>query len=63
MESPFETDSVEEVDVLLDFMLWSTPTSMIPSHATVREWMAIFERRGPEFAGAVAACREWLEPE
>lgn len=61
-KSAFETDSPKQIDMLLTFFLWECPTSMIPSHAMIKEWIEILERRGPDFASAVAACREFLEP-
>jgi hypothetical protein len=49
----------QDLNPFLAFFLWECPSSMIPSKEEVRRWAEALDRRGPEFASAAAACREW----
>jgi hypothetical protein len=47
---------------LLEFFLWSCPSSMIPTAEIVTKWKETLLGRGAEFATLVAECDEWLMP-
>lgn len=55
-------DGFEATADLLDLLLWSGPTSMIPTREAVMKWRATLTARGPEFASLVTECDEWLMP-
>lgn len=55
-------DGFELTADLLDFFLWNSPTSMIPTPAIVTKWRDALVARGPDFASLVAECDEWLMP-
>lgn len=45
---------------LLDLLLWSGPSKMIPTRDAVITWRAMLVERGAAFASLVAKCDEWL---
>ena len=53
----------EATAALLDLLLWSGPTSMIPTREAVMKWRATLIARGPEFASLVTEHDEWLTPD
>ena len=62
-DSALRIDGFEATAALLDLLLWSGPTSMIPTREAVMKWRATLTARGQEFASLVAECDEWLMPE
>ena len=62
-DSALRIDSFEATAALLDLLLWSGPTSMIPTREAVMKWRATLTARGPEFASLVTECDEWLMPD
>lgn len=61
-DSALRVDGFEATADLLDLLLWSCPTSMIPTREAVMKWRATLTARGPEFASLVTECDEWLMP-
>ncbi|MFC0170795.1 hypothetical protein ACFFKC_22265 [Pseudoduganella danionis] len=61
-DSALLADGFEQTAALLDLLLWSGPTSMIPTREAVMKWRATLIARGPEFASLVTECDEWLRP-
>ena len=61
-DSALRIDGFEPTAALLDLLLWSGPTSMIPTREAVMKWRATLTARGPEFASLVTECDEWLMP-
>ena len=55
-------DGFDATADLLDLLLLSGPTSMIPTREEVMRWRATLTARGPEFASLVTECDEWLMP-
>ena len=61
-DSALRVDGFEATADLLDLLLWSGPTSMMPTREAVMKWRATLTARGPEFASLVTECNEWLMP-
>ena len=61
-DSALREGDYDETAALLDLLLWSGPTSMIPTRDAVMKWQATLADRGPEFASLVTECDEWLKP-
>jgi len=61
-DSALRIDGFEATAALLNLLLWSGPTSMIPTREAVMKWRATLAARGPEFASLVTECDEWLTP-
>ncbi len=61
-ESALRVDGFEATANLLDLLLWSGPTSMIPTREAVMKWRTTLADRGPEFVSLVTECDEWLMP-
>lgn len=61
-DSALRVDGFEQTADLLDLLLWSGPTSMIPIREAVMKWRATLTARGLEFARLVTECDEWLMP-
>lgn len=53
--------SYDELVDLIDFALWQSPSTMIPSHDQVKEWVAILEQRGVQFLPLADICRAWTD--
>lgn len=60
---PLREDGFEQAAELLDLLLWSGPTTMIPTREAVMKWRATLAVRGPVFASLVAECEKWLAPQ
>ena len=61
-DSALRIDGFEATAALLNLLLWSGPTSMIPTREAVMKWRATLAARGPEFASLVTECDKWLMP-